>query len=130
MLETIEARESQLYKRNLRQELENSFAIGKKKSDFPESENGNRAEVLDKILDLQTVVIDRKKAKMVDCQNSIDENRNSGTDAVRNQNLAAELANLVMEIDVEVREHEKLTLEKDALGKPGARHDVPKIRFM
>jgi hypothetical protein len=86
-------------------------------------------EVLSKILDLQTVVMDRKKAKMVDCQNLIDENRNLGSEGVKNQNLAAELANLVMEIDEEMLEFEKLRVEQDTLSVALAKQTKGKARF-
>lgn len=73
-----------MYKRNLKRELEVSLSLRKPGSSLEQVEN--RAEVLNQILELQSLVIDRKKAKMVDCQNSIDQNRNLGTEGVRNQN--------------------------------------------
>lgn len=87
-------------------------------------------EVLSKILDLQTVVMDRKKAKIVDCQNLIDENRNLGTEQVKNQNLTAELANLVMEIDEEMLEFEKLRVEQDTLSVALAKQTKGKARLV
>ena len=87
-------------------------------------------EVLSKILDLQTVVMDRKKAKIVDCQNLIDENRNLGTEQVKNQNLTAELANLVMEIDEEMLEFEKLMVEQDTLSVALAKQTKGKAQLV
>jgi Leu/Phe-tRNA-protein transferase len=75
------------------------------------------------------VVMDRKKAKMVDCQNLIDENRNLGSECVKNQNLAAELANLVMEIDEEMLEFENLRVEQDTLSVALAKQTKGKARF-